>query len=362
MGYEIDFLPVGNSKSGDAIALRFGNLYGQRHEQTVVLIDGGFQDSGRVVVNHLREHYKTSQIDLVVSTHPDEDHIGGLDYVLSECQVGHLWMHRPWNHTDDIAKMFVNGRVTDKSVSEALRKSLDQARSLERAVLAKKIPITEPFAGVTDATGQVVVLGPTQPYYESLLPEFRCTPEAKTQPGIVEKALSGAREFIQKVAEHWDIETLDATGETSAENNSSTILLVELGDDCLLFTADAGTPALTQATGLLARSGFDFNRLKFVQVPHHGSVRNVGPTLLDALLGPKLKQEAKRRSAFVSVANLDDPKHPSKRVLNAFRRRGAPVCATAGGTKNNFANAPGWPARPGWVAVQPLPFYFEVED
>lgn len=39
MGFEIDFLPVGEEgKSGDAIALRFGNLFGQRSEQMVVVI------------------------------------------------------------------------------------------------------------------------------------------------------------------------------------------------------------------------------------------------------------------------------------------------------------------------------------
>jgi hypothetical protein len=46
--YEIDFLPVGDgARSGDAIALRYGNLEGTRAEQTVVVIDGGFTDDGR---------------------------------------------------------------------------------------------------------------------------------------------------------------------------------------------------------------------------------------------------------------------------------------------------------------------------
>ena len=42
MGLEIDFLSVGEGeKSGDAIALRYGNLFGPRSEQTVLVIDGG---------------------------------------------------------------------------------------------------------------------------------------------------------------------------------------------------------------------------------------------------------------------------------------------------------------------------------
>jgi hypothetical protein len=41
MGIEIDFIRAGEeSKSGQAIALRFGNLHGPRDEQTVMVVDG----------------------------------------------------------------------------------------------------------------------------------------------------------------------------------------------------------------------------------------------------------------------------------------------------------------------------------
>jgi hypothetical protein len=54
MGYEIDFLPVGEGEdSGDAIALRFGSLFGPRSEQTVVVIDGGFKESAEGLVSHI---------------------------------------------------------------------------------------------------------------------------------------------------------------------------------------------------------------------------------------------------------------------------------------------------------------------
>ena len=50
MAYEIDFLPVGDgSKSGDAIALRYGNLT-DSSQQTVVIIDGGYSDDGEALV------------------------------------------------------------------------------------------------------------------------------------------------------------------------------------------------------------------------------------------------------------------------------------------------------------------------
>ncbi|MFC3187245.1 hypothetical protein ACFOD0_10120 [Shewanella intestini] len=78
MGYEIDILAVGEkSNSGDAIALRYGNLHGGRDEQTVIIIDGGYKDDGQKLLHHVKEHYLTDEVDLVISTHPDQDHING---------------------------------------------------------------------------------------------------------------------------------------------------------------------------------------------------------------------------------------------------------------------------------------------
>lgn len=363
--YEVDFLAVGESKSGDAIALRFGNLNGPRSEQQVVVIDGGYTDSGEALVSHINTYYQTNQVDLVISTHPDLDHSAGLEVVLESCEVGSLWMHEPWKHTSDIAKAFKDGRVTDNSFSESLRKSLEGACRLERFAAKQGLTIVEPFTGVTDASGCVSVVGPSQSYYESLLPNFRCAPQIKAGfgVGVLGQAVRAVEEVIKSIAEAWNIETLDDTGETSAENNSSAIIMVELGDECLLFTGDAGMPALTAVADVLEAKGFDYNRLKFFQVPHHGSRRNLGPTILNRLFGAPLASESNLRSAFVSVAPDGAPKHPSKKVMNALKRRGLSVHATAGSGKCHCNSlAPGWGARPGWGASTPLEFFYEVED
>jgi len=359
MGYEIDFLPVGNGeRSGDAIALRFGNLLANPPQQTVVVVDGGYTESGVSLVEHIKRLYKTERVDVVVSTHPDADHSAGLAVVLEKLQVGQLWMHQPWNHTDDIARMFKNERVTDESVTAAIRESLDSARDLERIAQRRGIPIVEPFTGLTDATGNVVVVGPDQTFYESLLPGYRCTPEPAAK-GFWAEAVQLVQEAIRKVAERWDIETLTDEGETSAENNSSAIVLVQCAPGRFaLLTGDAGIPALTRTADYLASRRFDLSKLSFIQVPHHGSQRNVGPTILNRLVGPKLGTETVIKTAFVSAGKDGDPKHPAKKVMNAFRRRGAPVHATQGTPKYHYSDSP----DRGWVASVTLPFYNEVED
>jgi hypothetical protein len=66
MAFEIDYIPVGDEEKGaDAIALRFGNLTGQRNEQKVIVIDGGFKESGEKLVKHIKDFYNTDHVDIV---------------------------------------------------------------------------------------------------------------------------------------------------------------------------------------------------------------------------------------------------------------------------------------------------------
>lgn len=358
MGYEIDFLSVGEkSKSGDAIAVRFGNLFGKRDEQTVIVIDGGFKKSGEELVEHIEKWYQTERIDLVISTHPDQDHSSGLEVVLNSMDVKQLWMHQPWNHTKDIAEMFVDGRITDNSIKETLQRSLENVYLLDSLAKEKKIPIIEPFAGLLDNSNCLKVLGPSKEFYETLLPEFRSTPESKSE-SLLKKAIEKGTDAIKKIVERWDIETLNDSGETAAENNSSTILLLTLDEKYFLFTGDAGIPALTNALPLLDNTKPNEKNLHFIQIPHHGSQRNVGPTVLNSLIGNILDTDQKLLMAYLSVSKDGEPKHPSKKVTNAFRRRGAYVYRTAGKTICHSNNSP----DRGWDPVQELPFYGEVEE
>jgi beta-lactamase superfamily II metal-dependent hydrolase len=354
-GYEVDFLTVGEGeKGGDAIALRFGNLYGPRDEQTVVVIDGGYKSSGEELVAHIQKYYNTDIVDLVVSTHPDRDHSSGLSIVIDELNVRQIWMHKPWEHASNMAKAFVHGKVTDKSIRERLQKSLEDVRSIETLAKEKKIPINEPFAGLSAFNGKLSVIGPSLEFYEELLPEFRILPKAKSESGFTERLIQKGSDVIKTIAESWGYESLDDSGETSAENETSTILLLKVGGKNLLFTGDSGQRALACIGDDLRAVVFDF-----VQVPHHGSQRNVNPDILDDLLGEKQLVDTKIATSFASTPPDGSPKHPAKKVTNAFRRRGAPVVSTHDGIKRHKHNAP---ERADWHAVGPLPFYLEVEE
>src|SRR5262249_21078490 len=105
-------------------------------------------------------------------------------------------------------------------------------------------------------------------------------------------------------------------------------------------------------------NGYPLQSFSFVQIPHHGSRRNVGPSVLNQLLGPIQPEGTTRFTAFVS-APKDDDNHPRKIVLNAFMRRGGKVIATQGTNKIHYG---GVPKRDGYVHVEPGSFLGTVEE
>lgn len=360
MGYEIDFIGVGQeSQSGDAILIRFGNMHGFRHEQTIVLIDGGFKDDGQRIVEHIQSHYQTDSVDLVISTHPDQDHINGIEAVINTLDVKELWMHLPWEHNQGLADKFHDGRITDISISEKLKETLNKAHELYTLATSKDIAVNEPFTGLLDAKGNVKILGPSPEYYESLIPEFDGMPETKSVSAMVEGAFYKALTSIKKFFANWGDDQIHDDSSTSAKNNSSAITQIIVDGRRLIFTGDAGIDALTHAADQLDKCVFNAE-IRFIQIPHHGSRRNVGPTVLNRLLGPPVAEGTKRPiTAIASTAKQGEPKHPRKSVLNAFTHRGASVLATRGAGIRHHHNAPN---RPGWTALEPEPYHWEFEE
>lgn len=350
MGFQIDYIPVGeNSRSGDAIALRLGNLHGPRSEQSVIVIDGGFKDSGELLVQHVKNHYGTDEVNLVVSTHPDADHASGLSAVLENLKVGQLAMHRPWEHAADIKGLFKDGRITASGLEDRLEKSLQHASDLEALATKRNVPIVEPFQGITGFGGILRILGPSQEYYETLLAGFRSTPAPVAGLGVLAPLQRAAETVVRKIEDSMGIDILNNDEDTtSAENNTSVIMLFEVDGHKLLFTGDAGKTALINAITYAEGLGISLTGMRFLDVPHHGSKRN---------LNSKILKRMNAGTAFIS-ASADSEKHPAKKVTNALKKHGADVYVNRGNTLLHHHNAP----DRGWSAASPEPFHSQVEE
>jgi beta-lactamase superfamily II metal-dependent hydrolase len=363
MGIEIDFLPVGEaSKSGDAIAIRMGNLRGPRSEQTVITIDGGTKESGANLVAHIKTHYGTSHVNFAFLSHPDGDHASGMSEILEKLTVGKVLMHRPWEHSEAIHDLFDDGRCTPDSISERSRANLAAAHEIEKLANQKGIEIIEPFAGVATDSGSIRVLGPTQEYYREVLAQFDYMPVLVEAKSAMATMFSAAVRAVNWLAERWDQDLLlEPRGDdTSAENNSSMILLLSDKEKHYLFTGDSGVVAISKALDYGDGIFIDWSKLTFMQTPHHGSRRNIGPSVLNRLFGGiQPVGTPQTKTTFVSAAKDGAPKHPNKRVTNAYLRRGVKSFVTAGIGVCHRDDAPD---RVGWSAATPVPFHNQVED
>lgn len=365
MGYEVDSLRVGHEgTSGDAIPLRYGDLHGDRSLQFVAVVDGGFKETGPDVVDFVQKRYQTSIVDLAICTHPDRDHAPGLTVVLEELDVRALWMHKPWDHAAEVSALLDDGRSKPESVCRRLRQEFPHAVELAEIAERKGIPVEEPFQGLKTADGVLTLLGPTRSYYVALLVEVlggACA-EPQARVGLLDRIVATARRAIRRVREEWDDERLEEPAPTDVTpiNRSCAIVWFDHEGHTVHFTADAGVPSLERAADYADQMGIDLRGAGLIQVPHHGSKRNVGPSLLDRLVGPVLAEgESISKSAFISAAKDGTPTHPSGRVINAFVRRGARISATQGRCIWHYHDAPD---RPDYSPLTPIPFQHEYDE
>ena len=129
----VHFIDVGQA---DCILLSCGGEY--------MLIDGGNTADGLTVRNYLQQA-GVDQLDLMVATHPHEDHIGGLPTVLQDFPTEMIW----------------STEITYSNYT--VRNFLDTAEK-------KNVPVVQPELGQTFLLGsaEVTVLGPVRTDYEDV--------------------------------------------------------------------------------------------------------------------------------------------------------------------------------------------------
>ena len=107
------------------------------NNEKTMLIDASTNEMGNTVVKYLQD-LGISKIDYLVGTHPHEDHIGGLDNVIKNFEIGSIYMPKV--------------PATTKTYEDVLK-----------AVASKKLKITTPNVGdifyVGDAKCEVMAVG-----------------------------------------------------------------------------------------------------------------------------------------------------------------------------------------------------------
>lgn len=332
-GVEIDMLSLGDA---DSMLVSYWNGFSAHR----VLIDGGNKGDAPTVRTFLR-NLNISTIDEVFSTHLHDDHSGGLIELLSDTTLtfGKLWCHIPHWHVESIEK--VNAALRAAGISEeaeSIRKSLATAAAIFKIAKDRKIPHDEPFVG--KATGLLQILSPTEDSYRGLVAEFAEADQIKAEDAAklrytVQTAMDEAF-FKSGLLES---SALLTDPHTDPENESSVVSGFTYNGSVFLFTGDVGTSALTTVV-----SNYQVAGMHWMQIPHHGSRRNLTESLIETL-APK--------TAFVSASGND--KHPRRAVVNAFKKLGTNVYSTHYPTGTNLRHHFGTvPARDGYYPATAL--------
>lgn len=311
-GIEVDMLTLGNADS--LLVTRWKGGVASR-----ILIDGGNATDSDKVLAFLNGR-GIKYLDQIICSHPHDDHARGLIGVVKSkaLDFGQAWIHLPWKHIDQstLGAALNKSEAAAKRVVRIIRASVQITQELVNTISARGKPVAEPFQGM--AIGFLFVCGPSLAFYEQLLKDFTDFENLKTMEESM--AAYERQELAESVFEGTTVggRYLEAKGPglgqapTEPENNSSTVLWAKHGEDALLFTADAGVEALTAA-----RQKYNLAGLRWMQIPHHGSRRNVNEDLIGYF---------KPRTANVSADGTK--KHPRRAVVNAFKAAGAKVFST----------------------------------
>jgi beta-lactamase superfamily II metal-dependent hydrolase len=285
---EMQLLPA---RQGDAIWIRWGDA-SQPHQ---ILIDMGTEGVGENVRQRILALPEDKRFfELLVVTHIDRDHIGGVLTCLAEAEpikgfaVSDIWFNgfphiNGGRVTSNLEPM---GAADGKRLSNWLAQQHWNVAFDGRAVQRVS---GQPGREVTLSDGlTLTVLGPTPERLKALESVWTVEVEkavSKEKP----KAKSGLESFGSKTppqltGKH-DLQHLADTRndqDTSKPNGSSIALLLEYKGNRIILTGDAYAEDLVTAIKYLS-NGDQRLSVDAFKVPHHGSTNNMSASLVKSV-------------------------------------------------------------------------------
>jgi beta-lactamase superfamily II metal-dependent hydrolase len=338
----IDMLSLGNA---DSIIVW---LKDHNKNNFVILIDGGNKSDGEKVIAHLEKyilpHVNQSAPDLVICTHHDKDHIGGLITVVEHYgnKIDKVWINNPAEHISSQAYQLLKESFKKKSASKQYQVILESLTNLDdfiSLVDGKKIPRDHALYGQGLFDGVIKVLGPSDGFYKSLLPGMENMDRyVSSEADYAYNSIFGTAIINENLEANSPCPIVDEENSTSATNNSSVILEISAKENSrYIFTGDAGVQAFEDV-----ETRDSLEDVHWLDVPHHGSRRNLTSRLIDTM-SPKV--------CYISAKG--GTKHPRRALVNCLKKHGAKVYCTKDGN-NMWHHRGDFPDRQDYSSMNPM--------
>jgi hypothetical protein len=281
--FRIHLLPA---RQGDCHLIE----YGDNDAPHRILVDGGTPGTREELRARLHELGDPASLELLVVTHIDGDHIGGIiDLLEAEpdiATVGDIWFNA-WRHLpkDEVEPL-------GAEQAERLSTWIDEHRApwnvaFNQAAVAVQPDGTPVTVELADGM-EVTVLSPGTAELAALRPVWE---EEVLAAGLEPGAPYVAPEEVPLGLERLGPPTpeevrewagRDSSPDPSEANGASISLLLRYGDRTALLTGDAHAEPLCRGIdALLGDNGGGPLEVNLFKLPHHGSQRNVLTSLTD---------------------------------------------------------------------------------
>lgn len=260
-----------------------------------ILVDGGPKSAfktrhrGRLIAGVLKAELEAMRkrgehIDLLIITHVDDDHIGGIlewfkEEVPSPDFVREIWMN-------DDAEIILTDNLNNTAA---------QAASLKNLIMTNGMKVTNQMVAGTKKSfdwGTITILAPAKDVHNAIAKKI-----GKELNNAVNDRYE--KDFKTLLSEEWQM------GSVSLENEASIAFLLQTTEgETGLFLGDADIDVVMKSLSSICDETHPLN-CDWVKLSHHGSKNNFRPEFLDVV---------KARN-YVVMTNGDYYGHPDKEVI-----------------------------------------------